>query len=247
MLSKPEARSKTAETVADQGAAELPGLNVMAELSPDYAKLQAKRQEINDLIAARQREVAEILTFLHTHGRVVGSHELAVAALLGDVIDDPGIAAEIAEKRGRLGSAQTELAVAQAALEKLQRGMHDEINRASMLVCDRVRPLYAARIAAICDALVAAHAAQLEYHELVDALTDAGVRWTHLNPMPPSFLGDPRDWQGRTARYLKEAAQHGFIDAAVIPERLASAPLSRDQLSAKRDEALLARRGGRNV
>jgi hypothetical protein len=55
--------------------------------------------------------------------------------------------------------------------------------------------------------------------QFTDALDREEVRWTgHLYPMQPSLLGAANDSQSRTAFYLREACQNGFLAADAIPK-----------------------------
>lgn len=127
-----------------------------------------------------------------------------VAELLGE--DSDGQSA----LRARLKEVVASERDIETALEILAQRLREARTKASLVVCNAVRPEYGRRVAAIADALKAVASARAEYHQMRDELEREDIAWFSLVPMDPAFLGDARD--GHIQRYLKEAKEAGYAD-----------------------------------
>ena len=214
------------QTVTGGVGAAVEAIPALAEVSPTFAevaqrheKVHGRYQELDAEIQALIGELAEKNTGEKPGGRRQGRGSSRVDELLGGLsTDKPRL--DLREKRARLDAARADRAAHAEALEHLRRLVADAKSRASIQVCDLVRPRYSAIVAEMCEALLAVRKKQLAYHQLIDELEAADVAWVHLFPMPLRFLGAPNDNEGSLAKYLKEAADHGFIQPEIIPHDL---------------------------
>ena len=191
------------------------GLPTLSDVSPEYAALVARRDELQAEQHGHRTELAEI-------SRAISAAAPATdrAARAARVIDGDQASLSVADLQQRRGGHQRRLADLDAALEVLDDRIREARMTASAIIRDRVEPQHRALVRTICDRLLALHDASRAYHEFVTELNDGQVAWSALRPMFPAFLGDPRSAQGVVAIYLAEAANYGFIPAASIPAKL---------------------------
>ena len=201
--------------VVETGPAIVPSL---AEVSPEYGRLQAKRSELEarKVELGRERSALEKRHYLD-QDRSTAAANRAVAALLGDPVEG---APEV-DDRERLRQIATMLRDVERALETLEERINAERRAASKLVCDQVKDEYDRRVTALCEAVTAMHERHVELVEMTNQLDRRNVQWSRLHPMQhPRLLGSPTDTYGPVAQYLREAIEHGFLGKDSMPESL---------------------------
>lgn len=173
----------------------------LAEASGEYAAIVDKQSELHarqSTLAAERRELEAKIA-----AAPAPAYRPGVAELLGESVETTSA------ERARLKEISALDTDIRAALDILKARGDDARGKASMAVCDRVKPEYARRVAAICKALEAVHEARTAYVELIDQLEREDVSWGRLGPMQPNFLGDARD--GHVQRYIREAKDLGYV------------------------------------
>ncbi|WP_394889546.1 hypothetical protein ACG873_30250 [Mesorhizobium sp. AaZ16] len=186
----------------------------LAEVSDDYARLIAKKQELQSTHTDLQVERRAIEKRMQAQvGTVQPNAE--VARLLGD--ETAGI--PYGEDRKRLQQILTMVRDIEQALVTLEGRIAIERGKASKLVCQKVERTYADHVGAICTALITANQKHRDLVQMVDALEREDVAWTgFFYPMQPVLLGGATDSQSRLAFYLREACQNGFLAGDAIPK-----------------------------
>jgi len=174
----------------------------LAEAGADYAAIVDKQQELQGRQSALTTERRELEA--KVAAAPAPAYRPAIATLLGESVESTS--AELA----RLKEISALDADIKAALEILRQRSDVARGKASMAVCDRIKPEYARRVAAICKALEVVHEARAAYAELVDDLERNDISWSRLGPMQPLFLGSLQD--GHVQRYIAEAKGLGYYD-----------------------------------
>ncbi|OKP81176.1 hypothetical protein BTE77_02365 [Ensifer adhaerens] len=174
----------------------------LAEASTEYASIVDKQQELQERQSALTAERRELEA--KVAAAPVPAYRPAIATLLGESVESTS--AELA----RLKEISALDADIKAALDILRQRSEGARGKASMVVCDSIKPEYARRVAAICKALEVVHEARAAYTELVDDLERNNISWTRLGPMQPTFLGSLHD--GHVHRYIAEARGLGYVD-----------------------------------
>lgn len=191
-----------------------PELPTFADVSPEYRRLVAKRDELEAQRAELDKERREIIARLETQ-KGIPQQNIRVAALLGDEVE--GVST--AEDRQRLQVVTTMQRDIEQAIHTIAARVAVERGKASRIICEQVKGDYDAKVRAVCLALIHLNQRHRELAELTDALDRADVSWTgSLYPMMPRLIGSPNDPQGMIAHHLREAVQYGFIDIEEIPE-----------------------------
>ncbi|SDC02539.1 hypothetical protein SAMN05216337_100154 [Bradyrhizobium brasilense] len=178
----------------------VPGL---AESSPEYAALIAKRQELQERYSALNAERSKLRREIEAE-KSKGGQRLSsdVAKLLGD---DPVDSVSALSKQ--LREVTTEMGNIESAQEVLRRRIDEARNNASKVVCDTVRQEYQRRLGALCNAARALEAARQDLDALLDQLDAEDIRKDYLRVITPHFMGDRRD--GKVGYFLKECAGAG--------------------------------------
>jgi hypothetical protein len=136
-----------------------------------------------------------------------------VAELMGE--PPPRIVPERREILARLVRECFEL---KSALELLDKRIMVERTKAAAIVRELVAPEYASRMRLVCEALMAAHAANESISDLVDAMEVEGISTSGMLPMRPlAVLGSPRDPQSQLANFLRDAVAAGVIRQKEMP------------------------------
>jgi hypothetical protein len=190
---------------------------------PDYAALVSKRNELTAEVASIESEIKTLRRQIAKSPVPLSSlkRNVRVAEILGD--PDPQNVPDLA----RIPPMRQRVADLQFALAELNRRINTARYRASTIICERARDEHAARVADLAKALIAAHRANAEYRRFADRLNDADIVWTgHLRPMHPRSikLDDDLSRTNTIATWLKEAVQHGYIAADMVPEELGGTP-----------------------
>ncbi|MGJ0535578.1 hypothetical protein [Methylocystis sp.] len=212
------------ETTNDLAIAESVSLD---RANPEYARVRARRDELQGMAVAVEREVIEITRALHSlslseetrHNPIDRAAEARVSDLIGDVAPSAVKSDDFLLKREALNTKQRDLGDLKQAIDALNARLRVLHGQASAAVREKIGPLIRVRIAAIARSLIAASEAQRAYDELADMLNGENVWWSDL-AHPPVFLDSPRDRCGRVAYYLREAVEKGAIGAEEIPEAL---------------------------
>ncbi|TIL64489.1 hypothetical protein [Mesorhizobium sp.] len=171
-----------------------------AEALPELGSLLEKENEISASVRANRAE----LKLLERELAVDDTPEVHpdVAALLGDSPSSK------ASKRKAIADMRHRIAVGETALVEIQKRRHSLETKASLAVCDAVRPEIGKRVAALVAALQAADIAHGELNELILAIEAEGVSWAALGPIRPFFLNEPGS--GRIAGYIKDVSEAGY-------------------------------------
>ncbi|WP_192359501.1 hypothetical protein [Mesorhizobium mediterraneum] len=173
-----------------------------AEALPELGSLLEKENEISTSVRADRAE----LKLLERELAVDATPEVHpdVAALLGDSPSSK------ASKRKAIADTRHRIAVGETALVEIQKRRLSLETKASLAVCDAVRPEIGKRVGALVAALQAADVAHGELNELILAIEAEGVSWASLGPIRPHFLGNASDGSGRIANYLKDVREAGY-------------------------------------
>ncbi|TIL56725.1 MAG: hypothetical protein E5Y79_28385 [Mesorhizobium sp.] len=173
-----------------------------AEALPELGSLLEKENDISNSVRADRAE----LKLLERELAVDDTPEVHpdVAALLGDSPSSK------ASKRKAIADIRHRIAVGETALVEIQKRRRLLETKASLAVCDAVRPEIGKRVAALVAALQAADMAHGELNELILAVEAEGVSWASLGPIRPFFMGDHRDAARRVATYIKDVRDAGY-------------------------------------
>ncbi|HEV7335893.1 MAG TPA: hypothetical protein VGO06_07970, partial [Bosea sp. (in: a-proteobacteria)] len=129
-----------------------------------------------------------------------------VAALLGDK------PTSIDNHRGRLADIRSELADIETALVIAERRKREFETAASKAICNAARPEMEKRMTALLIALEAVAVANREVNDIVLAVEAEGASPGSLGPVRAHFLGDPRDADSPSARFVREARGTGYVN-----------------------------------
>lgn len=189
----------------------------LSDVSEEYRRLTDKRDKLAAQLGKLQTEHSALMEEIARTTIPLARREqdARIAALLDDES-----AMAISRPHVRLSEINQEIADIKAALAVLEDQTRQARHRASEKILDDVRPVYAQRIEAICNALLKLREASADYVALTDELREKDVAWIPLNPMPVGFCGDPGDRYSKYGLYLREAAQHNYFDYAQIPNEL---------------------------
>jgi hypothetical protein len=192
--------------------ATVPGL---ADVSPDHAALVTRRGDLRNTHAALGREAAGLWDRQFQRLPDGGRAE-RVASLLGD---DP---IDVPDKPSRLETVRQQQHDIELALSEIERRIGQSRIKASGIICEQIKSTYNQRAAAVANALIAAHKAQVDLADLVGELESKDVAWAgRLQPLSvDGILGDPLDTHSRLSWLLKECAAAGFIAKSDIPEEV---------------------------
>lgn len=175
----------------------------LAEASPEYAALIAKRQELEQTYSKLNTEHSKLLEEI-TAAKAAGGQRLSpgVAALLGDEPAD-----SITELSKQLSDVVAAMSNIEDAREVLYRRTGEARDKASKVVCDMVRQEYQHRLGVLCDAARALEAARQHHDELLDWLDVEDINKNYLPVIQPHFMGDRRD--GKVSYFLREVKEKG--------------------------------------
>lgn len=176
-------------TMAETDAEYVSRLERLTSLTSSLAGLNAERRRVDRELAASP----------------VPAVRPSVAALLGDEEVDARVALRI-----RLVEINRSITDHETAIELQKRRVEEARGRASLAVCDAVKPEYSRRVIALVAALETAHAARVDLRRLVDELEADGVAWTRLGVFEPTFLGDQQG--GHVQRLAREAKDAGYVN-----------------------------------
>jgi hypothetical protein len=196
----------------------------LAEVSPMYRDLIAKRQQLsNELVeldGERRRLAREIdaAGYFINVDQVAAENAKAKIARVAEIIGDAPV--QCTDSFKEYAQINLRFSDLQSAMEILDRKIHDERMHASAIVREKIGGEYKALVAEICDCLLRLHEASAAYHEFTTALNSDGVAWSQLRAMPAKFLGAPTSRNSNLAVYLREAATYDFIKSSVIPEKI---------------------------
>ncbi|KRE04725.1 hypothetical protein ASE61_07345 [Bosea sp. Root670] len=172
----------------------------LAEASPEYAGLIAKRDELlaqQSALSAERSDIEQKIAEAPAPAMRPG-----VAALLGETSDSTtGL-------RARLGEVQKLGVDITAALEIIRQRLAVARTSASKAICQTTRAEYGRRVAAIADALKVVGVARAAYDDLRNAFDREDVSWGSLGPLDLRFLGDARE--GQVERFIREARSSGY-------------------------------------
>ncbi len=193
----------------------------LADASPKYRELTERRsamqlelEELKRNAGALNRNIAG---GLHATRDVDREKEAGVARVLGSLAGDRAAPTDV-ENLETMRARITEL---EGALEAIRLDIAEARMTASSAICKAIKGHYVELAQNLAKALVAAHAASLEYQDFVDALNSESVAWAQLGPVSTDDLfGHPRDRQSDLAIWFRYAASVGLIKPSDIPEEL---------------------------
>ncbi len=177
-------------------------------------------QKIKELRSERQRVERKINDIYFAaandpRGPNAAAQEARVAALLGegDVAPPPD--------RERLRELEQRFDDLRRAIDQLELRERSARGAASAkIIQEHVRDRYGELVRKMCFALIEAHKAHVEYNTLTDELNSKEIGWVGLGPMAITFFGSPYEWNSPLGYYLRDAIEHGFLDASAYPEEL---------------------------
>jgi hypothetical protein len=176
----------------------------LAEAHHDYGRMAERIAALNtqtqDL--RRERRALEAAIASDTSPKISPT----VAALLGDK------PTSIDNHRGRLADIRSELADIETALVIAERRKREFETAASKAICNAARPEMEKRMTALLIALEAVAVANREVNDIVLAVEAEGASPGSLGPVRAHFLGDPRDADSPSARFVREARGTGYVN-----------------------------------
>ncbi len=196
----------------------------LAEVSPMYRDLVAKRQQLSDelveLNVARRRLAREIdaLGYFVSVDQVAAENAKAKIVRVAEIIGEAPV--QCTDSFKEYAQINLRFSDIQSAIEILDRKIHAERMHASAIVREKIGGEYKALVVEICDCLLRLHEASFSYHRFTSALNADGCAWSQLRAMPAKFLGAPTSRNSNLAVYLREAATYDFIKSSVIPEKI---------------------------
>jgi len=174
----------------------------LAEADAEYGKLVDRYNQVSIELGTNRREQAKLETDLKQKP-AVNSVRAGLADLIGDAVEVDNRPAKLAELRKR----ERDLEEAMSILSQRQR---DRKGPASARVCEAVRAEFGSRVKALATALEAAHAARLQFENLIDDLEAGDVTWqSRLVVDRPRWMGDRED--GHVSRFLKAAKEQKYV------------------------------------
>ncbi|WP_414462705.1 hypothetical protein [Hyphomicrobium sp. DY-1] len=177
----------------------VPGL---AESDPTYAALLDKREAISAEARAVADEKKALARDLEKNPPTTGNVSRAVAEALGEV-------AALDDRPKRLLELRQRGTVLDEAAAVLIKRIQDRRSAASRIVCDQIRPEFAARVKRLADALEAAHKARVGLEDLINDLEAQDVQWSVLGSFRAPFLGDIEN--GPVQRFIREAKEAKYV------------------------------------
>ncbi|MDN4982306.1 hypothetical protein QY049_03590 [Bradyrhizobium sp. WYCCWR 13022] len=185
----------------------------LAEASPKYAEMIARRQQLLTDASSTDAEIARVEVQIRGVPREL--RRAKVAELVGDQIPDaPSATPE------RLRELQQHARALKDAVSVLDTRIGQERTNASVAICNQVREEHHRRAREVCLKLIDLRQSMLAYAELIDALNAEDVAWSYLGPAQLLALGNPRDNQSRMAIYLRQMVEAGHLDATEVPQAI---------------------------
>ncbi len=194
----------------------------LEDVSDEYRDLVSRRQTLRGDIASLEREEGEVtdrLRELQANGRLrIGTDFEAAAKRAAQVAELVGDAPPTPEDNPalRLSQIRERLTHLREAARVIEERIQPARRVASLAACAQMEPIYRDRVAALCWAMVELHKANLAYAELIDAFDREEIAWSSLTPLTPSWLGNPRDLEGRIPRYIREAREAGYVGPEIV-------------------------------
>ncbi|MGY0574052.1 hypothetical protein ACTGJ9_025730 [Bradyrhizobium sp. RDM12] len=175
----------------------------LAETSPEFAALIAKRHELEQSYSKLNAERSNLLDEIKA-AKAAGGERLSagVARLLGEEAEG-----SVTELSKRLRDVVAEMGVIEDTREVLRRRTDEARDKASKIVCSASLLEYQRRLKSLCEAARALEAAREEHDALLDDLESEDVRLGYLRPVRAHFLGDRRE--GKVFYFLKEVREAG--------------------------------------
>lgn len=190
----------------------------LGEIDPTYAEIEAKRIKAMTERSSVQKDIDKIHAKMRDDKRSPQrvEQDARIARYTGDdshdIIDDG---------RANLPALMQKVSDLDRVVQIFEAKLMAERGVASKLICERVKPEYARRVASVCSKMIELNSALAAYQEVVFALQANDVAFSGaLRPMLPHWVGHPNDRNGRIASHLREAAEYGLYDKAAIPAEL---------------------------
>ncbi len=174
----------------------------LAEADAEYAAMEAKLAELASEASRTDADIDALAADIIA--RPAPRIQAGVAALLGETVDQT-----LSSRPSKLAELRKHAADVDAAVEIIRRRMRERQGPASVAACAVVRAEYGRRVAALVDALDAAHAARLHADALLDDMESEGIQITYLPAVRANFLGDKQD--GHVHRLKVEAEGAGYV------------------------------------
>jgi hypothetical protein len=212
----------------------------LEETSAVYAKMRGQRTALANELAALQAEFENYQALcragsLNPQATIDHDAPARVAAILGD--EGPVARPAGGVDLKRMAEVRQRISDIGSALEELKTRMAAERCSASRFITHNLVDPHRDLVRTLCKQMIALHQTWAEYQEFGDTLNNGDIGWGELRPSFPVFLGSrPSDVQCGMARYLRTAADEGFIHFAEIPASLHD-PVSRRRAEIERGEA----------
>ncbi|WP_256807797.1 hypothetical protein [Bradyrhizobium sp. Bra64] len=183
------------------------------ELHPLIAELETKRNALHAKKTAKVAEAAAIRSRVQESPSNGNAAENKVRAILGEPL-----LPDSAPDMPRLEALLLELNTLNTALGQLDSKIQKERNIGSRLVCEATRPEVTKRAKAFANALLAFHAAHLEYDRYFDEIENTGTNVSSLNRVFLTHIGSPRDPCGGYHYSLRDFVDAGIISRSDMPQ-----------------------------
>ena len=108
--------------------------------------------------------------------------------------------------------------VLKVVVERQQKIVGEALTRASMTICEELRPEHEAVVRELAEALVVAAQAAERERQFRDRLKQAGIYFSGtLRPMPFRDLREPADYSSRLANWFRDGVNQGPLSVDDVP------------------------------
>ncbi|MBV8800718.1 MAG: hypothetical protein JO208_13025 [Alphaproteobacteria bacterium] len=214
----------TVRTFVQPGRAEA-GIPTLESVSPEYARLVAKRSELwqrREQLCTERDSIRSKISDVNPHvdPGAVERRQKRISTLIGEFGTDKSEAAQQPNLQERLVAARQEIADIEEGLRIIESRVVHAASVASVLVCEQIKPDYEKTVWALLKAAIDLHKANADYTAFVEAMEQKRIGWAALNPIFPTFAGDPRDSWGPLRMFLSQAAEEGWLKRSDLPADL---------------------------
>lgn len=98
------------------------------------------------------------------------------------------------------------------SVSALDEAIYKEKDRASRKLCEAVASDHRKAAMKFADAIINLHTTHTEYNDFLTQIEDTGATISPLNPVYPTYLGNPKDPSGPYYYFMKEFFESGHID-----------------------------------
>ncbi|WP_421580097.1 hypothetical protein [Shinella sp. M31] len=183
--------------------------------SARHAELAAKRDDLGRKLS--ETTTAQLALAQNDEPEFSTTVDDAASRRIAELLGQPP-APTPPNKRERLAAMAQEIRDLRSAIELLDRQIEVERNKDEAAYRAGIAPAYRDRQKAVVAAMRQVHAANLDLHELVNAVDAQGVSISSFGSLP--LIGSSRDPNGPMARFFRDAIELGVIPRKEMPAEL---------------------------